>query len=173
MAEQRALHLPRSRGMKTAASAAPATPRLTPQKSSNVRYSARMAETTATSPCSPSETGRFGPTAPSAAGAPPPAAVRTTCRDTARLPCMNLAESRITFPFPWGDEDRAFSTPMPSAHRPLLEVFHRGKEKLTADFPFQRRVGGSSSFSKLGSRPLLFTACGFLRLLNGEKSWVG
>jgi len=39
--------------------------------------------------------------------------------------------------FPKGGEDRAFSVPMPSALRPLLEEFRRGKEKFTVDFPFQ------------------------------------
>jgi len=35
--------------------------------------------------------------------------------------CIDFAENKITFPTPKGGEDRAFSVPMPTALRPLLE----------------------------------------------------
>ena len=53
------------------------------------------------------------------------------------LSCVNFKEDKITFPSPKGGESRAFSIPMPTALRPLLERLHKAKQKFTLEFPFQ------------------------------------
>ena len=61
-------------------------------------------------------------------------ALHTGCRlRETRIPrnCVDLEENKITFPWPKGGEQRAFSVPMPSAVRPLMEEFRRRKEKFT------------------------------------------
>jgi integrase len=86
-------------------------------------------------------------------------ALHTGCRlRETRIPreCIDLAENKITFPFPKGGEDRAFSVPMPSALRPLLEEFRRGKEKFTVDFPFQPSRRWQQFFIKIKKPHLCF-----------------
>jgi len=86
-------------------------------------------------------------------------ALHTGCRlRETRIPreYVDLAENKITFPFPKGGEDRAFSVPMPSALRPLLEEFRRGKEKFTADFPFQPSRRWQQFFIKIKKPHLCF-----------------
>lgn len=66
--------------------------------------------------------------------------LHTGCRlRETRLPlnCLNFKENKITFPSPKGGEDRAFSIPMPSALRALLERFRKAKQEYTVDFPSQ------------------------------------
>ncbi|MGA9778820.1 MAG: hypothetical protein WBS33_11180 [Verrucomicrobiia bacterium] len=66
--------------------------------------------------------------------------LHTGCRlRETRLPlnCIDFAENKITFPTPKGGEERAFSVPMPSALRPLLERIRKSKQKFTVEFPFQ------------------------------------
>ena len=63
-------------------------------------------------------------------------ALHTGCRlREARLPtsCLDFRENKITFPSPKGGEDRAFSVPMPSALRPLLERLARGGQRFTVE----------------------------------------
>jgi Phage integrase family len=67
-------------------------------------------------------------------------ALHTGCRlRETRLPleCIAFTENKITFPSPKGGEDRAFSVPMPSALRPLLQRIRKTKRRFTLDFPFQ------------------------------------
>ena len=57
--------------------------------------------------------------------------LHTGCRlRETRLPlnCLDFKENKITFPSPKGGEDRAFSIPMPSALRPLLERIRTAKK---------------------------------------------
>jgi integrase len=86
-------------------------------------------------------------------------ALHTGCRlRETRIPrgCIDLAENKITFPFPKGGEDRAFSVPMPSALRPMLEEFRWGKEKFTVDFPFQPSRRWQQFFIKIKKPHLCF-----------------
>jgi integrase len=86
-------------------------------------------------------------------------AMHTGCRlRETRLPrsCVDFKENKITFPCPKGGEDRAFSVPMPSALRPLLEEFRRGKEKFTVDFPFQPSRRWQQFFIKIKKPHLCF-----------------
>ena len=67
-------------------------------------------------------------------------ALHTGCRlRETRIPmsCVDFAENKITFPSPKGGEARAFSIPMPTALRPLLEKIAKTKQKFTVEFPFQ------------------------------------
>lgn len=67
-------------------------------------------------------------------------ALHTGCRiRETRIPlnCIDFAENKITFPSPKGGEDRAFSIPMPTALRPLLEKMAKERRKFTVEFPFQ------------------------------------
>jgi len=57
--------------------------------------------------------------------------LHTGCRlRETRIPvnCIDFAENKITFPTPKGGEDRAFSVPMPTALRPLLERIRKSKK---------------------------------------------
>lgn len=66
--------------------------------------------------------------------------LHTGCRlRETRLPveCLDFVENKIIFPSPKGGEDRAFSIPMPSALRPLLERIRKSERKFTLEFPFQ------------------------------------
>jgi integrase len=86
-------------------------------------------------------------------------ALHTGCRlRETRLPraCVDFKENKITFPSPKGGEDRAFSVPMPSALRPLLEEFHRGREKFTVEFPFQPSRRWQQFFIKIKKPHLCF-----------------
>src|ERR1017187_10829329 len=58
--------------------------------------------------------------------------LHTGCRlRETRIPvnCIDFVENKITFPSPKGGEDRAFSEPMPTALRPLLERIRKSKLK--------------------------------------------
>ena len=86
-------------------------------------------------------------------------ALHTGCRlRETRIPrdCIDLAENKITFPSPKGGEERAFSVPMPSALRPLLEDVRRGKDKCTVDFPFQPSRRWQQFFIKIKKPHLCF-----------------
>ncbi|HEX2971196.1 MAG TPA: tyrosine-type recombinase/integrase, partial [Tepidisphaeraceae bacterium] len=86
-------------------------------------------------------------------------ALHTGCRlRETRIPraCVDLKENKITFPCPKGGEDRAFSVPMPSALRPLLEKFHEKKEKFTVEFPFQPSRRWQQFFIKIKKPHLCF-----------------
>ena len=86
-------------------------------------------------------------------------ALHTGCRlRETRIPrsCIDLAENKITFPCPKGGEARAFSVPMPSALRPLLEEFHRSKGKFTIEFPFQPSRRWQQFFIKIKKPHLCF-----------------
>jgi integrase len=85
--------------------------------------------------------------------------LHTGCRlRETRLPrgCVDLRENKITFPCPKGGEGRAFSIPMPSALRPLLEEFHRSKQKFTVEFPFQPSRRWQQFFIKIKKPHLCF-----------------
>ena len=59
--------------------------------------------------------------------------LHTGCRlRETRIPlnCIDFKEDKITFPSPKGGEDRAFSIPMPSALRPLLERTPQGETEI-------------------------------------------
>ena len=66
--------------------------------------------------------------------------LHTGCRlRETRIPlnCVDFSENKITFPHPKGGEDRAFSIPMPTAIKPLLERLANEKRRYTLEFPFQ------------------------------------
>jgi len=86
-------------------------------------------------------------------------ALHTGCRlRETQIPrsCIDLVEDKITFPCPKGGEERAFSVPMPSALRPLLEEFHRTKERFTVEFPFQPSRRWQQFFIKIEKPHLCF-----------------
>ena len=86
-------------------------------------------------------------------------ALHTGCRlRETRIPraCVDFTENKITFPSPKGGEDRVFSVPMPTALRPLLEEFHRKKEKFTVEFPFQPSRRWQQFFIKIKKPHLCF-----------------
>jgi integrase len=88
-------------------------------------------------------------------------ALHTGCRlRETRIPrsCVDLTENKITFSCPKGGEERAFSVPMPSALRPILEEFRRGKEKFTVALPFQPSRRWQQFFIKI-KRPHLCFHC--------------
>jgi integrase len=85
--------------------------------------------------------------------------LHTGCRlRETRLPmnCLNFKENKITFPSPKGGEERAFSIPMPSALRPLLERIHKGRRKFTLEFPFQPSRRWQQFFIKIKKPHLCF-----------------
>lgn len=86
-------------------------------------------------------------------------ALHTGCRlRETRLPlsCVDFKENKITFPAPKGGEDRAFSIPMPTALRPLLERLKSARKLHTVDFPFQPSRRWQQLFIKLGMEHLCF-----------------
>lgn len=85
--------------------------------------------------------------------------LHTGCRlRETRLPveCLDFIENKITFPSPKGGEDRAFSIPMPSALRPLLERIEKSERKFTLEFPFQPSRRWQQFFIKLEMPHLCF-----------------
>ena len=85
--------------------------------------------------------------------------LHTGCRlRETRLPlnCLNFKENKITFPSPKGGEDRAFSIPMPSALRPLLEGVRKTRKKFTVEFPFQPSRRWQQFFVKINKPHLCF-----------------
>jgi integrase len=85
--------------------------------------------------------------------------LHTGCRlRETRLPmdCLDFIENKITFPSPKGGEDRAFSIPMPSALRPLLERISKTEQKFTVEFPFQPSRRWQQFFIKIGKPHLCF-----------------
>jgi integrase len=86
-------------------------------------------------------------------------ALHTGCRlRETRLPlnCLIFKENKITFPSPKGGEDRAFSIPMPSALRPLLERVRKARKKFTVELPFQPSRRWQQFFVKLNMPHLCF-----------------
>lgn len=86
-------------------------------------------------------------------------ALHTGCRlRETRLPlnCLDFRENKITFPTPKGGEDRAFSIPMPTALRPLLQRIRRAKRKYTVEFPFQPSRRWQQFFIKIEKPHLCF-----------------
>jgi site-specific recombinase XerD len=86
-------------------------------------------------------------------------ALHTGCRlRETRLPvdCLNFAENKITFPSPKGGEDRAFSIPMPSALRPVLQRLCKAKRHFTVEFPFQPSRQWQLFFIRIEKRHLCF-----------------
>jgi integrase len=86
-------------------------------------------------------------------------ALHTGCRlRETRIPlsCVDFAEDKITFPSPKGGESRAFSVPMPSALRPLLERLLKAKQKFTVEFPFQPSRRWQQFFIKIKKAHLCF-----------------
>ena len=85
--------------------------------------------------------------------------LHTGCRlRETRIPvsCLDFTENKITFPTPKGGEDRAFSVPMPTAVRPLLEKIARSRQKFTVEFPFQPSRRWQQFFIKMGMTHLCF-----------------
>lgn len=85
--------------------------------------------------------------------------LHTGCRlGETRIPlsCIDFIENKITFPSPKGGEARAFSIPMPSALRPLLESLHKAKKKFTVEFPFQPSRRWQQFFIKIKKPHLCF-----------------
>lgn len=72
------------------------------------------------------------------------------------LSCVDLKENKITFPSPKGGEDRAFSIPMPSAIRPLLERLKAEQHSYTLEFPFQPSRKWQQFFIKINKPHLCF-----------------
>jgi len=86
-------------------------------------------------------------------------ALHTGCRlRETRIPrnCVDLVENKITFPAPKGGEDRAFSIPMPTALRPMMERFRASEEKFTVEFPFQPSRRWQQFFIKIRKPHLCF-----------------
>jgi integrase len=86
-------------------------------------------------------------------------ALHTGCRlRETRIPleCIDFAENKITFPSPKGGESRAFSVPMPSALRPMLEGILKAKKKFTLEFPFQPSRRWQQFFIKIKKPHLTF-----------------
>jgi integrase len=85
--------------------------------------------------------------------------LHTGCRlREARIPlsCVDFRENKITFPSPKGGEDRAFSIPMPTALRPLLERLKAERKSYTLEFPFQPSRRWQQFFIKLKLTHLSF-----------------
>ena len=85
--------------------------------------------------------------------------LHTGCRlRETRLPmnCVDFRENKITFPSPKGGEDRAFSIPMPTALRPLLERIHKAGTEYTVAFPFQPSRRWQQFFLKIEKPHLCF-----------------
>jgi len=85
--------------------------------------------------------------------------LHTGCRlRETRLPlnCVDFKENKITFPSPKGGEDRAFSIPMPSALRPLLQRIRKAKQAFTVEFPFQPSRRWQQFFIKIKKPHLCF-----------------
>jgi integrase len=85
--------------------------------------------------------------------------LHTGCRlRETRLPvnCLDFGENKITFPSPKGGEERAFSIPMPSALRPLLQRIRRSKQQFTLEFPFQPSRRWQQFFIKIKKPHLCF-----------------
>ena len=93
--------------------------------------------------------------------------LHTGCRlRETRIPsnCLDFVENKITFPSPKGGEDRAFSIPMPSALRPLLEKIRKLKQKFTVEFPFQPSRRWQQFFIKIKKNAFVFSlSAGHLR----------
>lgn len=70
--------------------------------------------------------------------------------------CVDFQEQKITFPSPKGGEDRAFSIPMPSALRPILEKLKAQRRRHTVEFPFQPSRRWQQFFLKLKMPHLCF-----------------
>lgn len=86
-------------------------------------------------------------------------ALNTGCRlRETRIPisCIDLAESKITFPSPKGGESRAFSIPMPSALRPMLAKVVAAKHRFTVEIPFQPSRRWQQFFIKIKKPHLCF-----------------
>jgi len=86
-------------------------------------------------------------------------ALQTGCRlRETRIPmnCVDFTENKITFPSPKGGEERAFSIPMPTALRPLLERLVKERRKFTLDFPFQPSRRWQQFFIKVKLSHLCF-----------------
>jgi integrase len=85
--------------------------------------------------------------------------LHTGCRlQETRLPlsCVDLQESKITFPSPKGGEERAFSIPMPSALRSMFEDMKAAKKEFTLEFPFQPSRKWQQFFAKVKMPHLCF-----------------
>lgn len=85
--------------------------------------------------------------------------LHTGCRlSETRIPmsCVDFKENKITFPSPKGGEARAFSIPMPTALRPMLEGLRKAKKKFTLDFPFQPSRRWQQFFIKIKKTHLCF-----------------
>jgi integrase len=85
--------------------------------------------------------------------------LNTGCRlRETRIPveCLDFTEDKITFPAPKGGEQRAFSIPMPTALRPLLQQIRKSKRKFTLAFPFQPSRRWQQFFVKVGMPHLCF-----------------
>jgi integrase len=85
--------------------------------------------------------------------------LHTGCRlRETRIPmdCVDFKEGKITFPAPKGGEERAFSIPMPSALRPLLERMKQENRQFTLDIPFQPSHRWRLFFTKIEKPHLCF-----------------
>ena len=85
--------------------------------------------------------------------------LHTGCRlRETRIPaeCIDFKEDKITFPSPKGGEERAFSIPMPTALRQLLEKIQKSKKKFSVEFPFQPSRRWQQFFAKVKLPHLCF-----------------
>lgn len=79
--------------------------------------------------------------------------LRETCIP---LDCVDFQENKLTFPCPKGGETRAFSIPMPSALKPVLESLKAGRQRYTVEFPFQPSRRWQQFFIKMKMPHLCF-----------------
>ena len=85
--------------------------------------------------------------------------LHTGCRlRESRIPlnCVDPTEGKITFPTPKGGKERAFSIPMPTALRPLLESIRHERATHTLEFPFQPSRRWQQFFIKIRKPHLCF-----------------
>ena len=85
--------------------------------------------------------------------------LNTGCRlRETRIPlsCVDFQESKITFPCPKGGEDRAFSIPMPTALKGLLQRLASERSQHTLEFPFQPSRRWQQFFIKIKKEHLCF-----------------
>jgi integrase len=98
-------------------------------------------------------------------------ALHTGCRlRETRIPlhCIDFRKGRITFPTPKGGESRAFSIPLPTALRPLLEKLKAKGQEYTLEFPFQPSRRWGQFLEKIKKAHLCFHC---LRVTHITRLW--
>jgi integrase len=85
--------------------------------------------------------------------------LNTGCRlNETRIPlsCVDIQENKITFPSPKGGENRAFSIPLPTTLKDVLNRLTTQGRKYTLEFPFQPSRRWQQFFIKIKKEHLCF-----------------